>query len=112
MKKRKGKKKWFAALLTLCLLISLIPMSVFADGVNDDIVPGSNNYKHTYHTKISTTANVTIKDADSNVVETVTVKKSSADFIEGNLSAENIQDEIIFMRSRSQLPTTQSTIML
>ena len=75
MKKRKGKKKWFAALLTLCLLISLIPMSVFADGVTDDIVPGSNNYKHTYHTKISATASVKIKDADGNVLEEFIGKK-------------------------------------
>ncbi len=94
MKKRKGKQKWFAALLTLCLLISLIPMSVFADGIIDDIVPGSNKYKLTYHTKISATASVKIKDADGNVLEEFIGKKSSDDFIEGNLSDKNVQDEI------------------
>lgn len=107
MKKRKGKKKWFAALLTLCLLISLIPMSVFADGVTDDIVPGSNTYKHTYHTKISATANVTIKDADGNVVETATVKKSSDDFIEGNLDNKDVQDE--FTRICDEIETQYSS---
>ena len=94
MKKRKGKKKWFAALLTLCLLISLIPMNVFADGIIDDIVPGSNKYKLTYHTRISATASVKIKDADGNVLEEFIGKKSSDDFIEGNLSDKNVQDEI------------------
>lgn len=60
-----------------------------------DITGGetSNNYHHTYHTKIDTTAQVTIKDTDGNVKETTSVNKSG-NFIEGNLSDEAVQAEI------------------
>ena len=72
-----------AVLLTLCMALSLLPITAFA-----------NQYTHTYHTKVETTAQVTIKGADGIEIETTEVKKSS-DFIEGNLSADAVQAEIV-----------------
>ena len=71
-----------AVLLTLYMALSLLPITAFA-----------NQYTHTYHTKVETTAQVTIKGADGIEIETTEVKKSS-DFIEGNLSADAVQAEI------------------
>ena len=82
MKTRHTKNKSMAVLLTLCMALSLLPITAFA-----------NQYTHTYHTKVETTAQVTIKGADGIEIETTEVKKSS-DFIEGNLSADAVQAEI------------------
>ena len=82
MKTRPTKNKRMAVLLTLCMALSLLPITAFA-----------NQYTHTYHTKVETTAQVTIKGADGIEIETTEVKKSS-DFIEGNLSADAVQAEI------------------
>lgn len=82
MKTRPTKNKRMAVLLTLCMTLSLLPITAFA-----------NQYTHTYHTKVETTAQVTIKGADGIEIETTEVKKSS-DFIEGNLSADAVQAEI------------------
>lgn len=82
MKTRHTKNKRMAVLLTLCMALSLLPITAFA-----------NQYTHTYHTKVETTAQVTIKGADGIEIETTEVKKSS-DFIEGNLSADAVQAEI------------------
>ena len=71
-----------AVLLTLCMALSLLPITAFA-----------NQYTHTYHTKVETTAQVTIKGADGIEIETTEVKKSG-DFIEGGLSADAVQAEI------------------
>lgn len=92
MKKTKPKKL-LTVLLTLCLALSIVPITAYA-GVTD-VIGGSttNTYSHFYHTKVETTAQVIIKDADGNVIETTEVTKSG-DFVEGNVSDDAVQAEI------------------
>lgn len=92
MKKTKPKKL-LTVLLTLYLALSIVPITAYA-GVTD--VTGGNTtnpYSHFYHTKVETTAQVTIKDADGNVIETTEVTKSG-DFVEGNVNSDAVQAEI------------------
>ena len=92
MKKTKPKKL-LTVLLTLYLALSIVPITAYA-GVTD--VTGdntTNTYSHFYHTKVETTAQVTIKDADGNVAETTEVTKSG-DFVEGNFNSDAVQAEI------------------
>lgn len=92
MKKTKPKKL-LTVLLTLYLALSIVPITAYA-GVTD--VTGGNTtnpYSHFYHTKVETTAQVIIKDADGNVAETTEVTKSG-DFVEGNVSDDAVQAEI------------------
>lgn len=92
MKKTKPKKL-LTVLLTLYLALSIVPITAYA-GVTD--VTGdntTNTYSHFYHTKVETTAQVTIKDADGNVAETTEVTKSG-DFVEGNVNSDAVQAEI------------------
>lgn len=92
MKKTKPKKL-LTVLLTLYLALSIVPITAYA-GVTD--VTGdntTNTYSHFYHTKVETTAQVTIKDADGNVSETTEVTKSG-DFVEGNFNSDAVQAEI------------------
>lgn len=92
MKKTKPKKL-LTVLLTLYLALSIVPITAYA-GVTD--VTGGNTtnpYIHFYHTKVETTAQVTIKDADGNVAETTEVTKSG-DFVEGNVNSDAVQAEI------------------
>ena len=92
MKKTKPKKL-LTVLLTLYLALSIVPITAYA-GVTDVIGDNTTNtYSHFYHTKVETTAKVTIKDADGNVIETTEVTKSG-DFIEGNVSDDAVQAEI------------------
>ena len=92
MKKTKPKKL-LTVLLTLCLALSIVPITAYA-GVTD-VTGGTttNHYSHFYHTKVETTAQVTIKDADGNVIETTEVTKSG-DFVEGNVNSDAVQAEI------------------
>ena len=92
MKKTKPKKL-LTVLLTLYLALSIVPITAYA-GVTD-VTGGSttNTYSHFYHTKVETTAQVIIKDADGNVAETTEVTKSG-DFVEGNVSDDAVQAEI------------------
>ena len=92
MKKTKPKKL-LTVLLTLYLALSIVPITAYA-GVTD-VTGGTttNTYSHFYHTKVETTAQVTIKDADGNVIETTEVTKSG-DFVEGNVSSDAVQAEI------------------
>lgn len=86
-------KKLLTVLLTLYLALSIVPITAYA-GVTD--VTGdntTNTYSHFYHTKVETTAQVTIKDADGNVAETTEVTKSG-DFVEGNFNSDAVQAEI------------------
>ena len=80
-------------LLTLYLALSIVPITAYA-GVTD-VTGGTttNTYSHFYHTKVETTAQVTIKDADGNVAETTEVTKSG-DFVEGNFNSDAVQAEI------------------
>ena len=92
MKKTKPKKL-LTVLLTLYLALSIVPITAYA-GVTD-VTGGTttNTYSHFYHTKVETTAQVTIKDADGNVIEATEVTKSG-DFVEGNVSSDAVQAEI------------------
>ena len=92
MKKTKPKKL-LTVLLTLYLALSIVPITAYA-GVTD-VTGGSttNTYSLFYHTKVETTAQVTIKDADGNVAETTEVTKSG-DFVEGNFNSDAVQAEI------------------
>lgn len=119
MKKTKPKKL-LTVLLTLYLALSIVPITAYA-GVTD-VTGGSttNTYSHFYHTKVETTAQVIIKDADGNVAETTEVTKSG-DFVEGNVSDDAVQaeikridDEIIAQFSSRENITTEnrnSTLM-
>lgn len=92
MKKTKPKKL-LTVLLTLYLALSILPITAYA-GVTDVIGDNTTNtYSHFYHTKVETTAQVTIKDADGNVIETTEVTKSG-DFVEGNVNSDAVQAEI------------------
>lgn len=92
MKKTKPKKL-LTVLLTLYLALSIVPITAYA-GVTDVIGDNTTNpYSHFYHTKVETTAQVTIKDADDNVIETTEVTKSG-DFVEGNVNSDAVQAEI------------------
>lgn len=92
MKKTKPKKL-LTVLLTLYLALSIVPITAYA-GVTD-VTGGSttNTYSLFYHTKVETTAQIIIKDADGNVIETTEVTKSG-DFVEGNVSDDAVQAEI------------------
>lgn len=92
MKKTKPKKL-LTVLLTLYLALSIVPITAYA-GVTD-VIGGNttNTYSHFYHTKVETTAQVTIKDADGNVAETTEISKSG-DFVEGNVNSDAVQAEI------------------
>ena len=92
MKKTKPKKL-LTVLLTLYLTLSIVPITAYA-GVTDVIGDNTTKpYSHFYHTKVETTAQVTIKDADGNVAETTEVTKSG-DFVEGNVNSDAVQAEI------------------
>lgn len=92
MKKTK-QKKLLTVLLTLYLALSIVPITAYA-GVTDVIGDNTTNpYSHFYHTKVETTAQVIIKDADGNVAETTEVTKSG-DFVEGNVNSDAVQAEI------------------
>ena len=101
MQKATGKASLLTALFTLCMLLSLAPISAFADGM--DFLPQGVTYskynKHTYHTQVNVTANVSVKDSTGTVLETTQVSKSSEDYLKGgvgSLQAElaKLQDEI------------------
>lgn len=92
MKKTKPKKL-LTVLLTLYLALSIVPITAYA-GVTDVIGDNTTKpYSHFYHTKVETTAQVTIKDADGNVIETTEMTKSG-DFVEGNVNSDAVQAEI------------------
>ena len=92
MKKTKPKKL-LTVLLALCMVLSIVPITAYA-GVTDVIGDNTTNtYSHFYHTKVETTAQITIKDADDNVIETTEVTKSG-DFVEGNVNSDAVQAEI------------------
>ena len=94
MKNKAIKTKLLTVLLALCMVLSLVPMTAFAATVKlpagVSLGFSSNN---TYHTKVETTANVSVKDAGGSVIETTQVNKSG-DFIEGNVSNTAVQTEI------------------
>lgn len=89
MKERTLKTKLLTVLLTLCLALSIVPITAFAAEI--DFLPQGvtylNDLKHTYHKQVNVTANVSVKDSNGAVVETKQVTKSSEEFLEGGVGA-------------------------
>ena len=101
MQKTTIKNRLLAALLTLCMVLSLAPMSAFATELDflPEGVTSSTDNKHAYHTQVNVTANVSIKDSDGTVVETTQVHKSTEEFLKGGVGTlqaalANLQTEI------------------
>ena len=89
-------------LLALCMVLAIVPITAFAEDTNESTV-----YKHTYHTKVKLTANVTIEDGEGNTVNTYPVSEESADYIVGNVSDDAVQAEIARLEGviNPQLPS-------
>ena len=81
------KTKLLTALLTLCMVLSMAPISAFAAEM--DFLPQGVTYfrdnKHTYHTQVNVTANVSVKDSNGTVVETKQVTESTEEFLKGGV---------------------------
>ena len=101
MKTRPIKTKLLTALLTLCMVLSLAPITAFA--ARHDFLPDgvtySLDYNHAYHTQVNVTANVSVKDSEGTVLETKQVTKSTEEFLKGGIGElqtelANLQDEI------------------
>lgn len=108
MKKTKPKKL-LTVLLALCMVLSIVPITAFA--VEIDFLPQGvtylNDFKHTYHTQVNVTANVSVKDSNGAVVETTQVSKSSGEFnfiTEGFLSAEVLQTAVGNLQNEIETP--------
>ena len=99
--KTKLTSKVMSMFLTLGIMIAFAPMLAFAAEL--DFLPQGVTYskdnKHTYHTQVNVTANVSVKDSDGTVIETTQVSKSTEDFLEGGVGTlqgklANLQTEI------------------
>ena len=108
MKKTKPKKL-LTVLLTLYLALSIVPITAFA--VEIDFLPQGvtylNDFKHTYHTQVNVTVNVSVKDSNGAVVETTQVSKSSGEFnfiTEGFPSAEVLQTAVGNLQTEIETP--------
>ena len=108
MKKTKPKKL-LTVLLALCMVLSIVPITAFA--VEIDFLPQGvtylNDFKHTYHTQVNVTANVSVKDSNGAVVETTQVSKSSGEFnfiTEGFPSAEVLQTAVGNLQTEIETP--------
>ena len=108
MKKTKPKKL-LTVLLALCMVLSIVPITAFA--VEIDFLPQGvtylNDFKHTYHTQVNVTANVSVKDSNGAVAETTQVSKSSGEFnfiTEGFPSAEVLQTAVGNLQTEIETP--------
>ena len=108
MKKTKPKKL-LTVLLALCMVLSIVPITAFAAEI--EFLPQGvtylNDYKHTYHTQVNVTANVSVKDSNGAVVETTQVSKSSGEFnfiTEGFPSAEVLQTAVGNLQTEIETP--------
>ena len=108
MKKTKPKKL-LTVLLTLYLALSIVPITAFAAEI--DFLPQGvtylNDLKHTYHTQVNVTANVSVKDSNGAVVETTQVSKSSGEFnfiTEEFPSAEVLQTAVGNLQTEIETP--------
>ena len=103
MKKTKPKKL-LTVLLTLCMVLSIVPITAFA--VEIDFLPQGvtylNDYDHTYHTQVNVTANVSVKDSDGTVVETTQVSKSTEEFLKGGVGM--LQSNIARLQTEIETP--------
>ena len=108
MKKTKPKKL-LTVLLALCMVLSIVPITAFA--VETEFLPQGvtylNDLKHTYHTQVNVTANVSVKDSNGAVVETTQVSKSSGEFnfiTEEFPSAEVLQTAVGNLQTEIETP--------
>ena len=108
MKKTKPKKL-LTVLLALCMVLSIVPITAFA--AESEFLPQGvtylNDYKHSYHTQVNVTANVSVKDSNGAVVETTQVSKSSGEFnfiTEGFPSAEVLQTAVGNLQTEIETP--------
>lgn len=108
MKKTKPKKL-LTVLLALCMVLSIVPITAFAAEI--DFLPQGvtylNDLKHTYHTQVNVTANVSVKDSNGAVVETTQVSKSSGEFnfiTEEFPSAEVLQTAVGNLQTEIETP--------
>ena len=103
MKKTKPKKL-LTVLLALCMVLSIVPITAFA--VKIDFLPQGvtylNDYKHTHHTQVNVTANVSVKDSDGTVVETTQVSKSTEEFLKGGVGM--LQSNIARLQTEIETP--------
>lgn len=103
MKKTKPKKL-LTVLLALCMVLSIVPITAFA--VEIDFLPQGvtylNDFKHTYHTQVNVTANVSVKDSDGTVVETTQVSKSTEEFLKGGVGM--LQSNIARLQTEIETP--------
>ena len=88
MKTKPVKIKLMTVILTFCMVLSLVPLSAFAlEQPNPEYLPQGVTYftenKHTYHTQVNVTANVSVKDSNGTVIETTQVSKSTEVFLKG-----------------------------
>ena len=107
--KKTRPKKLLTVLLALCMVLSIVPITAFA--VEIDFLPQGvtylNDFKHTYHTQVNVTANVSVKDSNGAVVETTQVSKSSGEFnfiTEGFPSAEVLQTAVGNLQTEIETP--------
>ena len=107
--KKTKPKKLLTVLLALCMVLSIVPITAFA--VEIDFLPQGvtylNDLKHTYHTQVNVTANVSVKDSNGAVVETTQVSKSSGEFnfiTEGFPSAEVLQTAVGNLQTEIETP--------
>ena len=106
---KKKPKKLLTVLLALCMVLSIVPITAFA--AETEFLPQGvtylNDYKHTYHTQVNVTANVSVKDSNGAVVETTQVSKSSGEFnfiTEGFPSAEVLQTAVGNLQTEIETP--------
>ena len=107
MQKATTKTKLLAALLTLCMMLSLTAFTAYAGELpKPDYLPEgvtySNDYDHTYHTQVNVTANVSVKDSDGTVVETTQVSKSTEEFLKGGVGM--LQSNVARLQTEIETP--------
>ena len=107
--KKTRPKKLLTVLLALCMVLSIVPITAFAAEI--EFLPQGvtylNDYKHTYHTQVNVTANVSVKDSNGAVVETTQVSKSSGEFnfiTEEFPSAEVLQTAVGNLQTEIETP--------
>lgn len=107
MKEHTLKTKLLTVLLTLCMVLSIVPITAYASELpKPDYLPEgvtySNDYDHTYHTQVNVTANVSVKDSDGTVVETTQVSKSTEEFLKGGVGM--LQSNIARLQTEIETP--------
>lgn len=107
MKEHTLKTKLLTVLLTLCMVLSIVPITAYAGELpKPDYLPEgvtySNDYDHTYHTQVNVTANVSVKDSDGTVVETTHVSKSTEEFLKGGVGM--LQSNIARLQTEIETP--------